>query len=359
MPRGRGLAPAHRAFDVALDLAVLEVAAFVALLFAVSDAEFDLGVAVAEVDRQGDDRHALLGGELGQLVDLALVEQALTSPFQLVPQDADGLGVGGRSPTEGYNATEGTTASVDRTVRATQEAQIDEGRSGKVRAHHRTLLVLVSLMLLVLANPVADRGPWPGVLIEAAFTLVVLSAAYALRGQARALWILLGLGVPAVALRWLARLGIAGGVSASLADGLFAVLLAVTVWTMVRGLFHARRVTADTIVSAVTVYLMLGIAFGTLYAIILRYRPAALHTPAAMTPGGAAPWTDAMYFSFVTLTTLGYGDITPAWPVLRMIAALEAAVGPIYLTIVVARLVTLFIQEQQTPDDGSRSGPAR
>ncbi len=56
-------------------------------------------------------------------------------------------------------------------------------------------------------------------------------------------------------------------------------------------------------------------------------------------------WTDVMYFSFATLTTLGYGDITPAAPIARMIVTFEAVIGPFYLAIVVARLVALFTME--------------
>ena len=104
---------------------------------------------------------------------------------------------------------------------------------------------------------------------------------------------------------------------------------------------NARSGSPDRVAGAVLIYLMIGLIFVALYAL------AGLSLPNAFTglASGDRPalLTDLIYFSFVTLTSVGYGDILPVHPVVRGIANLEATTGQLFPATLLARLVSLEI----------------
>ncbi|MCF6227460.1 MAG: potassium channel family protein [Planctomycetes bacterium] len=105
----------------------------------------------------------------------------------------------------------------------------------------------------------------------------------------------------------------------------------------IRHVISDSQYVLDRYFGAATGYLMLGLAFADVYLLISFLAPESFNHAG----GGAFNWADAMYFSLVTLTTLGYGDIQPVSSVARMVAALEAVFGVLYL----AMLVSMFISE--------------
>lgn len=121
----------------------------------------------------------------------------------------------------------------------------------------------------------------------------------------------------------------------------------VAVWT-VWHLMRAERVTAETLVGAVSGYLLLGIAFAFLFETVATVHPGALNVAAAGAAGDPA-FPDIFYFSFVTLTTIGYGDLSPASDGARLLAILEGVTGQFYIAAVVARLVSLFVTTPGQP----------
>jgi len=107
---------------------------------------------------------------------------------------------------------------------------------------------------------------------------------------------------------------------------------------------RSGRVTADKIFAAVCVYMLIGYAWTFAYALLDEMQPGSF-AALAETPRHdyAAPVMQLRYFSFMTLTTVGYGDVVPRSPATRTVATLEAVMGQIYLTVLVARLVGLHI----------------
>jgi hypothetical protein len=101
-----------------------------------------------------------------------------------------------------------------------------------------------------------------------------------------------------------------------------------------------RPVTRERIQGSVAVYLLLGLTWASAYELLHILRPEAW-TGAASEAPISQTW---IYYSFVTLTTMGYGDITPVHPVARSLAILEAVTGQLYLAITLARLVALHIK---------------
>ncbi len=112
-----------------------------------------------------------------------------------------------------------------------------------------------------------------------------------------------------------------------------------SIFIILTGIFQAKKVTADTITGGICIYLMLGLVWFELYDILLLFDPAAFSHP--------MPFYRTFYFSFVTLTTVGYGDVVPVHRLAMMLANLEAVIGQIYLAVIVARLVSLYANEKK------------
>jgi voltage-gated potassium channel Kch len=112
------------------------------------------------------------------------------------------------------------------------------------------------------------------------------------------------------------------------------------IWVVARAVFAAGRVTRHRLVGTLLLYLMIGATFAGLYGTLGLLVP---HAFKGMPPreDGPAVIAHALYFSFVTLTTAGYGDVLPMHPLTRGLSTLEAVVGQLFPATVIARMVTL------------------
>jgi hypothetical protein len=112
--------------------------------------------------------------------------------------------------------------------------------------------------------------------------------------------------------------------------------------------FGEGRVTGHRIRGAIVVYLLLGALWAFLYQVVALTIPQAFRLPEGFDGGDPDALRRIMtYYSFITLTTIGYGDITPVHPVARTLAMLEGLVGQLYPAITLARLVSLAVIHQQ------------
>jgi hypothetical protein len=112
--------------------------------------------------------------------------------------------------------------------------------------------------------------------------------------------------------------------------------------------FSPGRVTYHRVVGAVLLYICLGLIFVSLFGFVALAIPNAFNNVAPLS-GNFALVGDLIYFSFVTLTTTGYGDISPLHPYARSLANIEAIVGQLYPATLLARLVTLEIADRSRP----------
>ena len=102
-----------------------------------------------------------------------------------------------------------------------------------------------------------------------------------------------------------------------------------------------QHVTGDTVFGALAAYLAVAVMFAMVYTLIARGDPAAFEPPQPVVNGQ----TDLYYFSFVTVTSLGYGDIGPASDLTRILAPIEAVVGAILIAALVGRIVGLLVAQ--------------
>jgi hypothetical protein len=121
-----------------------------------------------------------------------------------------------------------------------------------------------------------------------------------------------------------------------------ALFLAIAIAVLVMKIFSEREITAETIKGGISVYFLIGFLWAYLYSILLLLDPQALFFAKE-----SFEYANLMYFSFTTLTTLGYGDITPVNWMARNLTILESTFGQIYLTVLIARLVGLHIAGKQ------------
>jgi Ion channel len=113
----------------------------------------------------------------------------------------------------------------------------------------------------------------------------------------------------------------------------------VIIWTVARAVFGPGRITYHRVVGAILLYLTIGLLFVALYTLVGAYSPNAF-SGLTITARVSLP-SDLVYFSFTTLTTLGYGDIMPVHPIARSLSNIEAIIGQVYPATLLARLVSL------------------
>jgi hypothetical protein len=208
--------------------------------------------------------------------------------------------------------------------------------------------LLASLLLLIVVEP-AFRGPVGRLVLVTVFSAILMSAVWGMHTSRRSFVTGLTLALAALAGNW-------AGVFVESLPLLFAsravtvAFLGLVVWTLLGDIARQTRIQPETIYQAACVYLILGVIFALVYASISEIDAGAFNPPVAAetAPSGVdsgaktprlAQW---VYFSFVTLTTVGYGDITPVGPAARSFAILEALIGQFFVAVLVARLVGLL-----------------
>jgi hypothetical protein len=206
-----------------------------------------------------------------------------------------------------------------------------------------TMLVSLLLALFVGAPLMAMAGVGQ-LAFDAFFTVMLLSGVVAF-GRRRILAIAVAvLGLVVQVMRWTGY-GAATPALVVWDDAMTLLLLAILTGLVLEHVFREGPITGDRIRGAIAAYLLIGLVWVFAYRLVDYLSPGALSIgPLDRTPG-RGPQTVA-YFSFVTLTTLGYGDITPIHPAARVLAIAEALVGQLYPAILLGRLVSLQISSR-------------
>jgi hypothetical protein len=207
-----------------------------------------------------------------------------------------------------------------------------------------TALLIVLVAAVFVIPVIAPSGTTGEIVNDVSLTLVLLSAAAAIaeRQSVQVLAVLLCLF--AVVLRWLEWL-VPSSISLLVREGSALLALALVTGIVATRVFAGGTVTVDRIMGAVVLYLLLGIACAAAYELV------AIHVADAFIGGdihAKGPVLAGSTSSFVTLTTVGYGDITPVARAARSLAALEALIGQLYPAIILARLVSLRAEARKS-----------
>src|SRR5947207_13986765 len=204
-----------------------------------------------------------------------------------------------------------------------------------------TVQLLIALALFFICAPFVEEIKGGPLILSFLFSLVLLAGVLAVANRKRVLVIALVLAIPAIAGRWINHFRpdlvppavfLVGGL----------ILIIFVVGHLLRFVLRAPVVTTDVLCASISAYLMLGLMWTMAYWLVDQ-----------LTPGGAFSFNtnagtrsingfNGFYFSFITLSTVGYGDITPVSKVARMLAAMEAMTGLLYVAVLIARLVALY-----------------
>jgi hypothetical protein len=174
---------------------------------------------------------------------------------------------------------------------------------------------------------------------------ILIAAGTAIAWRRRGLFLLSALiGFFGLSLRWLALWRPSRSWElCSEAATLIAVLM--ISWILLLQIFRrARPITAVSIQAAIAVYLLFGLAWANAYLIVTQLNPHSFQSTVGLSSSSATEW---YYYSYVTLTTLGYGEITPLTRIARVLAVGEAVTGQLYLAVLIARLIGMEIISSQ------------
>jgi hypothetical protein len=227
-----------------------------------------------------------------------------------------------------------------------------------------TVLLLAVLLLLVLHPFVRGGTVWVASLYDLLLALVYLGAFFVLFRSKRSRIAALVLGIPAMA-GVLSRPFVPPmppALENVLDHAVPAVFLGYTVVIILKAILEAE-VSTDSINGAFGGYLLLGIAFGHLYCLVEAVRPGSFLVQgqvANFPPGEGNRHPLLTYLSLITLTSVGYGDVTPASPPARSLACLEAVAGQFYIAVVISTLIGLRVSaaiREREPRRPGDSGP--
>ena len=210
--------------------------------------------------------------------------------------------------------------------------------------------LLVALLVLLLGIPLAhDLAVASAPLIRSLmFSLLLIIGIWSLRGGGRYFTVGMTFVVAGVLLNVLAvnidsRILFFGSFAA-----LFGFLLVTITFTLKQVAF-GTEITLNRLVGAVCVYLLLGTIWAVAYSLVDVVSPGSF---TGFSPQDGRGWdSEWLYFSFVTMTTLGYGDILPVSATARVLAYLQAIFGQFYLAILVAGLVSAYIAKRRRETD--------
>jgi hypothetical protein len=211
------------------------------------------------------------------------------------------------------------------------------------------LSLLMALLALLLLYPFFAGSVMAHAFWDICSSAILLLGVYAISHVRRHLVIALVLAIAVLGTKWSAYV-IDNKRLLLVNYGLAAIFFIFTACLLLGDVLRKGAVTADKIYGALCVYLLIGLTWGFMFLTLEGFQPGSFLVGQARLSGIEKDPATLVYFSFVTLSTVGYGDITPLSPPARSFAFMEAIIGQIYLAVLVARLVGLHIASSMAGD---------
>ena len=208
-----------------------------------------------------------------------------------------------------------------------------------------SVLLVFLFLTLIIAPPLLRSGALHPLFFDVLLSLILISGAVTVSGRRWPAIVATGLATVTLTARW----AVVSGLTWSflpVADAVLSFASLATLAGLV--LFQVLRqgaITIHRVLGAVAAYLLLGFAWSSAYELVLEMNREAFRFPDAN-----ADQLSLLYYSFVTLTTVGYGDITPAVPAARSLSMAEALVGQLFPAVLIARLVAMELASRRDRD---------
>jgi hypothetical protein len=211
------------------------------------------------------------------------------------------------------------------------------------------LCLLIALLALLLLYPFFASSVMAHAVWDICSSAILLLGIYAISHVRRHLVIALVLAIAVLGTKWSGYV-VDNAMLLLVNYGLGVIFFALTACLLLADVLSKGAVTADKIYGALCVYLLIGLTWGFMFLTLEGFQPGSFLFGQARSSGIEKDPATLVYFSFVTLSTVGYGDITPLSPPARAFAFMEAIIGQIYLAVLVARLVGLHIASSMAGD---------
>jgi voltage-gated potassium channel len=218
--------------------------------------------------------------------------------------------------------------------------------------------LLVALLVFLIGVPVLDATElFPPRLARALIvSWLLLVGVWSLRGFGRYFKLGIGMAIAGVVLNALAVRSGASILGFAAYTALIGFLL-VAIYCTLRQVIFDKEVSANRLLGAISLYLMLGVLWAAAYTVTELAAPGSFN---GLTAEHGGPWnSNWLYFSFVTMTTLGYGDLLPISTIARLLAYMQAVFGQLYIAILVAGLVSAYITDRQSKTADPTSAASR
>ena len=211
--------------------------------------------------------------------------------------------------------------------------------------------LLVWLLLYILVSPILVSMPSTHILVSVLMTAVLFSAVYAVNRQSKVFTTTIVLMGMTLVLLWVDVFALVS--FSRLASRIITCLyLGLLACSMARFIFTVRDISPALISGALCLYLIFGMFWGSLYSLLEIVQPGSF---AGLLLDGSVKYADQLhyfqYFSFVTLTTLGYGDILPQTVIASAFCQIEAIIGQFFMAVLVARFVGIQVAKEFSGDN--------
>lgn len=213
------------------------------------------------------------------------------------------------------------------------------------------LYLFIALLLPYLFHPFKDSDIMGISTLDLAFTLLIYVGIFTVGSLKKIPYALLSIALIGQILTWSSYF-IHGHHLVIISQGMTALFLVSIGGIILRRIILNEEVTSNTIFAALCIYLLMALAWAFIYSIIHAMIPNSFYMNEKFFPESSVNIFQMsqlyyfIYFSFCTITTIGFGDIIPAVPLSRMCASLEAMGGQLYLMVLVSRLVSMHINNQ-------------
>jgi hypothetical protein len=230
----------------------------------------------------------------------------------------------------------------------TQQASIGSVNQGglsewwRTYLRHRYAVLFYSLLLTLIGAPILKAIGMSGNFLQLFVVLNLLAAALPVESR-KGRWVLPVILLAAIMLRIGSLQG--GYVGLSTASLILVAGIAMyAVFSALRFTLRSLVITPEHLYAALSAYLLAGVFLGLLYWSVEQVWPNSIIVNG---PGASQPFLlgNGIYFSFITLATVGYGDFVPGNDVVRGLAVVEAIAGQFYLAVMIARLMSLYMRE--------------
>ena len=207
-----------------------------------------------------------------------------------------------------------------------------------------TVFFLILCTLLFVIYPLVETSSEIRYAGDIFFTLLLVSGAVTIRKSAIMKGLVIGAAVMAIAVHWMKTVG-PGWPLYTWEAALVMVSLVLFIVVILKHMFQPGPMTLHRVLGAVSVYMLLGLVWAFAYRVVARHFPGAIHFE--FQPTDQTLMSRFVYFSFSTLTTVGYGDITAVHPIARALVVSEALVGQLFPVLLIGGLLSMALQSRQ------------